>query len=273
MCGVKSNPIELDSQPAIELHDVGVLAGGRWIVDGVRLALPIGVCCALLGPNGCGKSTLARVLAGFVWPTRGNVTVLGEVFGETDLHALRKRVKIVQSTNTVEHDADMPARDVVLTGAFGTILLFDEPTPAHRQRGDELMSKFGVMHVADSRFGALSTGERMRILIARALLVVPALLILDEPTAGLDLIGRELLLRGLDEVMANSPNRPTILMISHHVEEIPSSTDWGILMAEGKVSCAGPAADVIAAGPMSEAFGRRVQVDRIAGRFSARITA
>lgn len=270
---MENSPIESDSQPAVELQRVGVLAGGRWIIDEVQLRLPQGVCCALLGPNGCGKSTLARVLAGFVWPTRGKVVVLGETFGDTDLHALRQRVKLVQANNTVEHEPDMPAFDVVLTGAFGTILLFDPPTDEHRKRASELMQRLGIAQLARSRFGSLSTGERMRLLIARALLITPALLILDEATAGLDLSGRELLLRGLDDVMAQPAGRPTILMISHHVEEIPSCTDWAILMSGGKITAAGPVGTVVAAAPMSIAFGERVRVDRVAGRFTARIEA
>jgi len=257
----------------VELQNVGVLAGGRWIVSDTQLRLPKGVCCALLGPNGCGKSTLARVLAGFVWPTAGKVIVLGEAFGDTDLHALRKRVKLVQANSSVEHDPAQSAGDVVLTGAFGTILLFDQPTEAHRRRAMQLMRQLGVESLATARFGSLSTGERMRVLIARSLLVLPALLILDEATAGLDLLGRELLLRGLDSVMADGHNRATILMISHHVEEIPSCTNWAILMTAGRITSAGPVDQVIAAGPMSSAFGQTVRIDRNGGRFYARIEA
>lgn len=260
-----------EPQPAAELQGVGVLAGGRWILDGVTLRLPPGVCCAAIGPNGCGKSTLARVLSGFVWPTRGRVCVLGESFGEIDLHDLRKRVKLVQATNLVEFEPDLSAMDVVLTGAFGTILLFDPPSAGDRERAAELMGRLGVSHLAGAAFGRLSTGERMRVLIARALIKPPALLLLDEPTAGLDLVGRELLLDGLDQVMAHLSPRPTILMISHHVEELPAATDWALVMKQGRVLADGPVDSVIADGPMSEAFGASVNIQRRGGRFAARI--
>lgn len=260
-----------EPQPAVELQNVGVLANGRWILHDINLSLPTGVCCAMVGPNGCGKSTLARVLAGFTWPTRGAVKVLGETFGETDLHELRKRVKLVQAANLVDFEPDMPARDVVVTGAFGTILLFDHPSDAHRARAAELMTQLGVSHLAESKYATLSTGERMRVLIARALLAPPALLLLDEPTAGLDLPGREMLLAGLDQIMTTSNPKPTILMISHHVEELPTVTDWAVLMREGRISAAGHVDEVFSAGPMSRAFDRPVSVSRINGRFTARL--
>jgi iron complex transport system ATP-binding protein len=135
------------------------------------------------------------------------------------------------------------------------------------------MAQLGVSHLAESKYATLSTGERMRVMIARALLAPPALLLLDEPTAGLDLPGREMLLAGLDQIMTASNPKPTILMISHHVEELPTATDWAVLMREGKISAAGKVDDVFADEPMSRAFDRPVTVTRTAGRFTARLSA
>lgn len=267
----KSSDRNQQPQPAAELHGVGVCVGGRWILQDVNLAVPAGVCCAVVGPNGCGKSTLARVLEGFVWPTAGQVSVLGRRFGETDLHALRKHVKLVQPNAPVDFAPAMPCTDVVLSGAFGTVGLFEPPPPGAGGRAAELMRRLGVERLGGSAYGTLSTGERMRALIARALMVPPALLLLDEPTAGLDLVGREMLLAGLDAIMASHP-RPTVLLVSHHLEELPRSTDWAVLMRAGRVTAAGPAADVLADGPMTEAFGVPVRVRRDDGRLSAAVT-
>ncbi|MCS7033014.1 MAG: ATP-binding cassette domain-containing protein [Phycisphaerae bacterium] len=258
------------AQPAVQLQGVGVLAGGRWILRGVNLSIAQGACCALLGPNGCGKSTLARVLAGWVWPTEGRVCVLGERFGQTDLHALRRRIRLVQSESVHDFDGEMTVEQVVLTGAFGTILLHDPPSDADRLRARERMAWLGIDHLRSARYGTLSTGERMRALVARALLEPPTLLLLDEPTAGLDLPARELLLEGLDQAMRQAACRPTILMISHHVEELPESIDQAILMRAGRIAAAGPADQVLAEGPMSMAFDAPIEVLRVGRRYTAR---
>ena len=247
---------------------MGVLAGGRWILRDVSLRVPAGACCAVVGPNGCGKSTLARVLAGFVWPTVGQVSVLGRRFGETDLHALRQHMKLVQPNAPVDFEPTLRARDVVVSGSPGTIGLYVHPTEAEYSRADELMRRMGIRHLAASMFGTLSTGERMRALIARAMMRPPTLLLLDEPTAGLDLVGRELLLQGLDALMRGAP-RPTVLLISHHLEELPRSTDWAIVMTAGGIVGDGPADEVFSNGTLSSAYGVPLSISRRDGRWTA----
>ncbi|MFT3788887.1 MAG: ATP-binding cassette domain-containing protein [Tepidisphaeraceae bacterium] len=169
-----------------ELIDVSVLAGERWIVRSVSFGVPSRGVTALLGPNGCGKSTLSRVLLGQVWPTRGTVKLLGHTLGQVDVQSLRRRAQLVQAQPVHQPSEGMTARDVVHTGPFGTIDLYDVPTDAQRKRADELLNQLGVGSLADAAYRTMSTGERMRTLIARALLAEPKLLILDEPTAGLD---------------------------------------------------------------------------------------
>jgi iron complex transport system ATP-binding protein len=256
------------------VENAGVRIGQRWILRNVSFALPNGVCAAVIGPNGCGKSTLARVLSGYLWPTAGRVSVIGRTFGETDLHALRRRVRLVQPGSRVEFEPSMRAGDVVLTGAFGTVVLYDPPTTADRDRAAWLMKRLGIVDLASAAYGTLSTGERMRTLIARALLHPPALLLLDEPTAGLDLLGRELLLEGLDALAGATgrPERPTIMTISHHLEELPSVTDWAVVMRDGTVTASGAAQETLNGPVLSEAFGREIEVTRSpGGRFAARL--
>lgn len=255
-------------QPALQLDGVGVCVGGKWILRDLTLTVPEGVCCAVVGPNGCGKSTLARLLEGFVWPTVGQVEVLGRRFGETDLHALRKQVKLVQPSGPVDFAANLTCTDTVLSGLFGAVGLFDPVPPAAVGRATQLMRRLGIEQLAAASYATLSTGERMRTLIARALMTPPAILVLDEPTAGLDLLGREQLLCGLDAIMAGDPP-PTVILISHHLEELPCSTNWAILMRAGRVTAAGPVAEVLRDEPMSAAFGAAVAVARVGQRWSA----
>src|SRR5882724_966406 len=180
-----------DGTAAIELTDVGFRRDGRWILHKLNWRVEAGSCAAILGPNGSGKSTLTRIVAGHLWPTAGRVRVLGETFGEVDLHALRRGLRLVQSTSAVELDPDLTAHEVAVTGLFGTVGLYDEVDPEMHDAAADVMDRVGLHQVATHRYNTLSNGERMRCLIARAMVVRPRLLLLDEPTAGLDLLARE----------------------------------------------------------------------------------
>ena len=164
----------IDAQTAIHLENVGVRRSDRWILDGIHWSVAAGACVAILGPNGSGKSTLTRVIAGHLWPTRGEVRVLGERFGEVDLHALRRGLRLVQSASPVELDSELSAFDVVLTGFFGTLGLYDEPNQEMQGEADRMLDLVGLHQVGHHRYTTLSSGERMRCLIARALVVRPA---------------------------------------------------------------------------------------------------
>jgi iron complex transport system ATP-binding protein len=179
------------SLPAIALSSVGVIRGDRWILRDIDWEVPAGGCAAILGPNGAGKSTLTKVIAGHLWPTAGDVRVLGEHFGEVDLHQLRRGLRLVSSTAPVELDHELTALEVAMTGYFGTLGLYDPVIADMRRGGGEMLDRVGLHHVADHRYSTLSSGERMRCLLARALVVRPRLLMLDEPTMGLDFLARE----------------------------------------------------------------------------------
>jgi iron complex transport system ATP-binding protein len=261
----------IDAQTAIHLQDVGVRRGDRWILDQISWTVPAGACVAILGPNGSGKSTLTRVIAGHLWPTRGEVRVLGERFGEVDLHALRRGLRLVQSASPVELDPELSAFDVVLTGFFGTLGLYDETDEEMRRDADRMLDLVGLHQVSHHLYSTLSSGERMRCLIARALVVRPRLLMLDEPTAGLDLLAREQVLAAVQAMASAGSDRPTIVLITHHLEELPPATSDVLLLSEGNVAAQGPASSVLKSEVLSPVYACPLEVKHEAGRYYAQV--
>lgn len=254
---------------AAKIEKVSLTLGTRTVLDGVSLALPAGRISAIVGPNGCGKSTLARMLCGFLYPTRGTVEVLGSRLGQVNVHDLRHRVKLVQPTPVHEPDFRMTVFEVILTGAFGTIDLHDEVTDAHHARAEQLIGEIGLQTVRKSAFHHCSSGERMRTQIARALMTKPELLLLDEPTNGLDLPSREQLLTTLDWI-AEQAHPPAIVIITHHLEELPIATKHAILMSRGEIIAAGEPGSVLTSEQLTRAFEMPIDVHQEAGRFYAR---
>jgi len=253
------------------LSDVSVVRGQRMILSGVSWMVPAGSCGAILGPNGSGKSTLVRVIMGQIWPTNGSVRVLGEPFGETDLNELRQSIRLVQTASVVEFDAEETAARVVLTGFFGTVGLFREITPSMERRARTLLAHVGLAAEADQPFKTLSSGERIRCLIARALVVQPRLLILDEPTAGLDLLAREQVLATIHQLVSTGRNRPAVLMITHHVEELMPETTEVLVLKDGQVAASGSPGKVLTSKTLSTVYNCPVKVTRHGGRFWWRV--
>src|SRR5688500_11589975 len=178
-------------QLAIDLHAIGMRRGDRWILKDIDWQVPAGACAAVLGPNGSGKSTLTRVLACHLWPTEGDCAVLGQRFGEAELAEIRKSIRLLQPAGPYDIDPELTASEVVLTGFFGTIGLYHQVTAEMKRAAQEALAQVGLGALHDHAYSTLSSGERVRSLIARGLVVRPKLLLLDEPTAGLDLLARE----------------------------------------------------------------------------------
>jgi iron complex transport system ATP-binding protein len=257
-------------EQAIHLRNVGVRRGDTLILRDVNWTVPAGACAAVLGPNGAGKSTLTRILACHLWPTAGEVRVAGGAFGESSLPDLRKHIRLVQPAGPYDVDPQLTAHEAVLTGFFGSIGLYDTPTDEMHRRAAELLGHVGLGHVASHTYATLSSGERVRTLIARALALRPRLLLLDEPTAGLDLLAREQVLATVQRLMEpKSPGErpPTVLMITHHVEELPPATSHVLLLSEGQVAASGTPEQVLRADVLSRVYRCPLEVRRQAGRF------
>jgi iron complex transport system ATP-binding protein len=261
----------IEEVPAIRLRHVGFRRADRWILDDINLDVPTGTCAAILGPNGSGKSTLTRIIAGQLWPTVGEVRVLGQRFGEVDLHSLRRDIRLVQSSSPVEMDPDLTAEQVVLSGFFGTLGLYDKVAQGMGERVAEVLDRVGMHHVASHRYTTLSNGERMRCLIARALVVRPQLLMLDEPTAGLDLLAREQVLATIQGLFTGGERPPTVLLITHHLEELPPATTRILLLSSGKVAASGSPPEVLREGILSSVYECPMQITTDSGRYYVQV--
>jgi iron complex transport system ATP-binding protein len=224
----------------------------------------------VLGPNGAGKTTLLQIAAASLFPSRGTVELLGERFGATDLGELRTRVGLSSSSLADRVPGHEKALDVVVTAAYGVLGRWRERyDEADVSRATSLLGRMGLRSFADRRFGTLSEGERKRVLLARALMTDPELMLLDEPAAGLDLGAREALLRLLTRLAVDEQAPPTVL-VTHHVEEVPVGTTHALLLSRGRSVAAGPVAEVLTGPLLSRAFGLPLVVEERDGRYAAR---
>jgi iron complex transport system ATP-binding protein len=254
----------------VSVEGVGVrrTANDQVILDGIDWSVQPGEHWALLGANGAGKTTLLKLLGAVMHPTTGTVDVLGRRLGRFDVRELRAHIGHVATTQRVPQDAT--AHTVVLTGATGTVQpLWRAYDDEAKQLAHELLTELGCKELADRPFGVCSGGQRARVLIARALMPEPSLLLLDEPFNALDLPSREDLIDALRRLAAQRPSLATVT-VTHHLEELPPSTSHALLLREGRVTARGPVAEVLTAERMTHCFGRPIEVGRQAGRWLAR---
>jgi iron complex transport system ATP-binding protein len=261
----------MNPPPAIDLRDVSLVRGETQILRHVTWQVPRGACAAILGPNGSGKSTLTRILACHLWPTHGEVTVLGRSFGATNLLEARRDIRLVQAAGPYDVEPSLTAREVVLTGFFSSIGLYDPVTAEMESEAERLLHLVGLSHVAGHTYATLSSGERVRSLIARALAVKPALLLMDEPTNGLDLLAREQVLATVEMMFREGGEPPTVVMITHHVEELPPATTHVLLLDEGAVGAAGRPQDVLRAEVLSRVYRCPLEVRLSNGRYGVEV--
>jgi iron complex transport system ATP-binding protein len=255
--------------PALELRDVTYRRDGSEIIRGVSFTVQQGEHWALLGPNGAGKSTILGFCGAVTHPSSGTVHVLGEQLGRVELQKLRRMIGHVNPRHPLR--SPLTVRDIVLTGITGTIETAPRwrATAAEAARADVLLESLGLAGRAGQRWNVLSQGERGRTLIARALICEPRLLLLDEPSTGLDIAAREQLLESIDLLTQTHPDVTSIL-VTHYLEELPSSTTHALLLADGQVVAAGPAADAVTTEHVSAAFSHPNEVHQHDGRWLAR---
>ncbi|GAA2837388.1 ATP-binding cassette domain-containing protein [Kribbella solani] len=252
----------------LELKDVDFVRDGKPLLTGVSLTAAEGERWALLGPNGAGKSTMLGLCGAVTHPTRGTVEILGKRLGTVDIRTLRESIGHVNPRHPLR--SPLTIHDVVLTGLTGTIERMPrwEPTAEQTARAYELIDLLGVGAHAKSPWTTISQGERGRALIARALISDPKLLLLDEPSTGLDVAAREQLLETLDQIHASHPHL-TWLLVTHHLEELPTCTTHAALLREGRLLATGPADEVLTTPLITQTFAHPIQITHHAGRWTA----
>lgn len=255
----------------VELRGVTVRRAGRTILGPLDWQVRDGERWIVLGPNGSGKTTLLSVASMNLWPTTGTVDVLGERYGRTDARELRRRVGFAGSAIEAAMRPDLTPETLIMTARHGAF----EPwwhiyDAADHERARELGTRMGLADHLDQAFGTLSAGERRRTSIARALMPDPDVLILDEPTASLDLAARELLLADL-ETLARDARPRAVIVVSHHLEEIPLGFGHALVLAGGRVLAAGSCDSVLRDDILGEAFGLALTVERRDDRWTARM--
>jgi iron complex transport system ATP-binding protein len=254
----------------LELRDVSVRRGERTILGPLTFAIKPGERWVVLGPNGAGKSTLLQILATRFFPTNGSVHLLDKEMGKVDLSELRTRIGICGALISEDIPESEVVRDVVLTAAYAILGRWNEAYDLwDESRAVALLTTFGVRDLADRTYGTLSEGERKRVQISRALMADPELLLLDEPASGLDLGGREDLLRRFS-VFASDPMAPASILVTHHIEEIPAGTTHALILKDGQVAISGPVAEVITSEHISAIFELPITVVHEGERFFAR---
>lgn len=255
---------------AIALLGVSVIRNGRALLDDIYWTVQQDERWAVLGPNGSGKTTMLQVASSYLGPTRGTVRLLGETYGKVDVRDLRPRIGYAGSAPAQLVRSYLPALEIVVTGRHASFV----PERWHDYSAEDWefasyqLDRLDAARLGDRPFGLLSTGEKQRVLIARSLMTNPEVLFLDEATSGLDLGAREELVASLG-ALASDPSSPAVVLVTHHVEEIPAGFGHLIMLAEGRVLAAGPVDKVLTPESLSACFGQPLRLERRDGRYTA----
>lgn len=268
--GAVSTPIDIDPDLVLDLRDVSLRREGTTLVGPVTWQVELDERWVVLGPNGAGKTSLLKIAAALEYPSTGTAVILGEQLGRTEVTDLRSRLGLSSVAVAGRIPGDEVVRDLVISAGYSVLGRWREEYESQDfDRAADTLESIGAEHLAERTWGTLSEGERKRVLIARALMTDPELLLLDEPGAGLDLGGREDLVARLGD-MAMDPDAPATVLVTHHVEEIPPGFTHAMLLAEGEVTAMGLIDDVITSENLSRAFSQSIVVDSIDGRYFAR---
>ena len=262
-----------DEADIVTLVGVRLVRGGKPILDDLDWRVRPGERWVVLGPNGSGKTSLCQIVSFYLHPSAGSVSVLGGELGHVDVRALRLRIGLTSAALAMMMQPRLTAEQIVVAGKHAALAhwwhTYDETDWTEARRS---LERVGCLAQADQRFDTLSSGERQRVLLARALMTEPGLLVLDEPTAGLDLAGREQLIQTLAG-LARDRTAPTLVMVTHHVDEIPPDFTHALLLASGRATAEGPIAHVLTRENLSSCFGLDLDVEHRHGRWRAWATS
>lgn len=262
-----SDPARL---PTLQLDHVSFIRDDRPILDDVSWSVQPDEHWLILGANGSGKTTMVRIATMYEHPSKGSVRVLGETLGSTDVRILRRRIGVMSAAIGAQLRPALSARDVVVSAKYAALeIWWHTYTDEDYVRAEACLARMGVGQYAHRSLGTLSSGEQQRVLLARALMNEPGVVVLDEPSARLDLGGREQLVRALTE-LTTDPASPPLVLVTHHVDEVPPGMTHVLLLREGRVLVAGPLDDVLTAQSLSECFAMPLTLER---RGDGRLTA
>lgn len=258
------------SEAVLDLQDVSLIRGSATLVGPVTWQVMPDERWAIIGPNGAGKSSLISIAAAENHPSKGKAFILGEQVGKTDMRDLRTMIGTSSASLGARIPENEKVSDLVVSAGYAVLGRWREDyDEVDYDHAIEVLEEIGAIHLADRTWGTLSEGERKRVMVARAIMTDPELLIFDEPSAGMDLGGREDLVAYLSKVAAD-PDAPAAVMITHHVEEIPTGFTHCMLLDEGKVVAQGPMAKVLTAKNLTKAFHQPIGLEKIDGRYFAR---
>lgn len=263
-----------DSGPAssevVALEGVSVVRDGRLLLDDIDWHVDRSERWVLLGPNGAGKTTLLQVASTYLGPTRGTVRLLGETYGKVDVRTLRERVGYAGPEPAGMIRDRLPAIDIVVTGKHASFVdtKWHDYDDADWDLAGRLLERFAADHLADRRYGTLSSGEKQRVFLARSLMTHPEVLFLDEAMTGLDLGAREHLVASLADLAAD-PESPAVILVTHHVEEIPPGFGHIAMMSQGRLIARGAIESVLSADSLSECYEEKLHVELRDGRYRA----
>ncbi len=264
------NLSELVTHPVLSVESLRFERGSRLILDDINWQVRAGEHWVILGPNGCGKTSLINLITGYDMATSGEIDVGDARFGEADWREVRKHIGLVASTLTFYLEPGELVIDAVVSGREAMINLIGDVKPALVREARALLKRFGCAHLVDSRWGVLSQGERQKILICRALMAKFQVLILDEPCAGLDPVAREHFLTWLQNFAAQR-GAPSLVLVTHHVEEILPCFNRVLLMKDGKTLASGEKGKVLTSALLSQAYGAKLKLSCSKDRYRLKL--
>lgn len=262
----------MSGSPVLRCAGVSLVLDGARILDGIEWSVNAEERWVVLGANGAGKTSLLRIASLYQHPSSGTVDVLGQRLGRTDVRTLRERIAFSSPALAAKLEPTMTAAEVVMTARHAALApWWHRYRDADRTRARDLLQEWRCEALADHGFVTLSAGERQRVLLARMLMNEPGLALLDEPTAGLDIGGREELVADL-ATWARDRTRPPLVLVTHHLEEIPPAFTHALVLKEGQTLASGPLRETVTSEILSDAFGLRLIIDENEGRYTARMS-